>query len=221
MSSEHKFKRKPGRPQSSLSFDENWNSRQEIIKSARKLFFDDSYENVSIRKIAESSSVNPALIRYYFLNKEGLYCQVLSDIAEDLQNFVLNKECNKGEITPIELIIRSYIDFFEKQPEASNIFLKEILLNEKESKIIDLVILPNKIFISKYLKLTILGLNGFDEKVRLITDFVFNTILQFILFEFINDLCITPFTSKSLDSLLNDNVKYINSLFNLEVMNYA
>lgn len=218
MSSVQKFKRKPGRPQSSLSFDENWSSRQAIIKSARDLFFNDTYENVSIRKIAKNSGVNPALIRYYFLNKEGLYCQVLRDVAEELKRFVLHE---REGMTPIELIIRSYIDFFEKQPEAINVFLREIILSEKKSKFIDLVILPNKEFISKHLKLRIYSLNEYDERVSLITDILFKLIFQLMLFEFLNKLCVTPISSERLDSILNDNVKYINSLFNIEVTSYA
>ncbi|QUR68084.1 TetR family transcriptional regulator [Mycobacterium spongiae] len=55
--------RRPGNP----------DTRNDIIKSARRLFADSGYEQTSVRDIAAAAGVDPALIRHYFGSKAELF----------------------------------------------------------------------------------------------------------------------------------------------------
>lgn len=65
--------RAPGRPQESIQV------RVDLIHHARLLFIAHSYEKVSLRMVANNAGVNMAMIRYYFINKAGLFETMLRD----------------------------------------------------------------------------------------------------------------------------------------------
>src|SRR5215472_2520174 len=58
--------------------------RQQLLASARALFAKHGYDAVSIRTLAEAAQVNPAMISYYFDNKQGLYEAMLADTFQPL-----------------------------------------------------------------------------------------------------------------------------------------
>lgn len=59
--------RKAGRPTSETK------TRDALLEQAQHLFTSMPYEKVSTRMLAEKAGVNPAMIRYYFGSKEGLF----------------------------------------------------------------------------------------------------------------------------------------------------
>jgi TetR/AcrR family transcriptional regulator len=67
-------KKQPGRPRSSS----DQAVRQQLLTAARSLFAKQGYDAVSIREVAESARVNPAMIHYYFGSKQGLYEAMLA-----------------------------------------------------------------------------------------------------------------------------------------------
>jgi len=54
-------------------------SRQAILQSARDLFAEQGYAGTTVRAIARSAGVDPALVHYFFANKEGVYEAVVQD----------------------------------------------------------------------------------------------------------------------------------------------
>jgi AcrR family transcriptional regulator len=88
--------------------------RQEILDAARDLFLREGYENVSMRKIAEKIEYSPTTIYLYFQDKADL----LDCICEETLGRLVRKQ-NVLEQTvadPLELSLRSYIEFGLKHP---------------------------------------------------------------------------------------------------------
>jgi AcrR family transcriptional regulator len=56
-------------------------ARIKLIQAARRCFATQAYRDVTTRMLAAEAGVNASLIRYYFLNKDGLYQQMLGDVA--------------------------------------------------------------------------------------------------------------------------------------------
>ena len=59
------------------------NTKDEILKQARKVFAEVGYKEATIRQICRESKTNVCLISYYFGGKEGLYKAVFQKIGED------------------------------------------------------------------------------------------------------------------------------------------
>lgn len=57
--------------------------RDEIIEQARKLFFENGYENTSIRMIASQVGCEVGLIYYYFKNKDDAFEKVMDKMFAD------------------------------------------------------------------------------------------------------------------------------------------
>jgi AcrR family transcriptional regulator len=60
--------------------------RAVILRQAQKLFADFGYHAVSIRDIAQATSVPPTLVLYHFGSKERLYEAVFEDVARRLND---------------------------------------------------------------------------------------------------------------------------------------
>lgn len=71
---------KPGRPPA----ERDLAVRQQLLSAARSLFAKHGYAAVSTRALAEAAQVNPAMISYYFDNKQGLYEAMLADTFQPL-----------------------------------------------------------------------------------------------------------------------------------------
>lgn len=48
-------------------------ARDDILEAARKLFSDNGFDRTTLRQVADSAGVDPALISHYFGNKRGLF----------------------------------------------------------------------------------------------------------------------------------------------------
>ena len=48
-------------------------ARDDILQAARKLFSDNGFDRTTLRQVADSAGVDPALISHYFGNKRGLF----------------------------------------------------------------------------------------------------------------------------------------------------
>ncbi|MBB1270607.1 TetR/AcrR family transcriptional regulator [Shewanella sp. SR44-3] len=68
-------KAKVGRP------NQDTQSREQLIVAARTLFVERDYAQVSTRELAKMAGTDPALIRYYFGSKEGLFSTMIRETA--------------------------------------------------------------------------------------------------------------------------------------------
>lgn len=66
-------KRRPGRPAGDGA------RRDAILDAAKSLFSAHGFEGASLRAIAATASVDPALIRHFFKDKDGLFVAVISN----------------------------------------------------------------------------------------------------------------------------------------------
>ena len=94
-----------GRPKKSFQTD----IRQRLFDAAKSLFGQYGYESVSTRQIAETADTTPAMIRYYFANKQGLYYTVLTDAGGQVQ--ALLKAFNRDP--KLEHLEQFFIGFYK------------------------------------------------------------------------------------------------------------
>ncbi len=52
-------------------------TKSEILQAAREVFFEQGYARASVRSIARSAGVDPALVYHYFGTKRGLFLQLM------------------------------------------------------------------------------------------------------------------------------------------------
>ena len=64
--------------------------QQQILKAARKLFFEKHYEQVSIADLEKESGLTRGPLYYYFRNKEEIYAGVVVDGLRLLNNEIAN-----------------------------------------------------------------------------------------------------------------------------------
>lgn len=53
-------------------------TREDILRAAREVFAEESYEGASLRRIARRAGVDPALLIHYFDSKEGLFSAAMA-----------------------------------------------------------------------------------------------------------------------------------------------
>lgn len=207
--------RKPGRPLKSLNNDDKNHSRKALLQAARELFSKDPYAKVSTRKIAERAGVNPALIRYYFINKEGLYQQMLAGLAEELQKSIMSSDWTEEE-SPVGPIVRSYMAMFENEPDITKLIFRELMLNDdgSRSKIIDLVIRPDKEFLLKFIQAPhFKPLKAGINPMFLMMHIMGSTIMPYLMKDAIEEVDREPLTGEKFEQMLEHNIKFIESAF--------
>lgn len=141
----HPEKKPQGRPSKAKS-----SARDELLLAARRCFAAKPYREVTTRMLANTAGVNAALIRYYFMNKEGLYRQMLSDVATEFQNTVAGFVSANPQ-NPVEAILRAHGALILKNPDIPKLIFRELVFNEGagRSLVIENVAKPNKVFMMK------------------------------------------------------------------------
>lgn len=101
--------------------------RKEIMRSAKKLFYTNSYGTTSMDQIAEDAGISKGLIYHYFKNKEALLLS-FSDDAESYLNellktddplaalrrfgtdFLVNDSEKYADAPPIQILLTTFAD---------------------------------------------------------------------------------------------------------------
>ena len=91
-------------------------TREDILAVARRRFFADGYEGVSLRSIAAEAGVDVALIGYHFGSKKGLFGAALALGANPAE--LLARELDGPLNSLPERIVNTVVAAWE-QPEAS------------------------------------------------------------------------------------------------------
>src|SRR5688572_16080195 len=90
--------------------------RKKILNAARTLFLNESYANVSMRKIAEQIEYSPGAIYSYFTSKEDIFFA----LAEEGLQIVRAHCAAAGGNTPLERVREAFWRFYtfsKEQPE--------------------------------------------------------------------------------------------------------
>lgn len=93
--------------------------KMKLLETAMRLFAADGYAAVSIRRIAEESGVNSALISYHFKGKEGLYRAVIENHVHLMTEFL--KTVRAERMAPRE-VLRAYGRTMLRVHQASQLF---------------------------------------------------------------------------------------------------
>jgi AcrR family transcriptional regulator len=86
-------------------------SRQAILQSARDLFAEQGFASTTVRAIARRAGVDPALVHYFFTNKEGVYEAVVQD-AVGLMD-LLESVIDGGKERLAERLVPTYLELWE------------------------------------------------------------------------------------------------------------
>lgn len=104
-------------------------ARQLLINAARKKFVSKSYDKVSIRELAQTAGVNSAMIKYYFINKEGLYKAMILEVTGQVMiNFKTNLD--SSNLNNLEDFFRGFVEVIKQSPEFPLLMLKELILSQ-------------------------------------------------------------------------------------------
>jgi AcrR family transcriptional regulator len=92
--------------------------RREILVTAKELFLNRSYADVTVDEIAEAADISKATIYSYFDNKLAIYSAMILNDAETLV-LSLQAAMNEHSTTRKNLgaMARAYIEFFFTHPE--------------------------------------------------------------------------------------------------------
>jgi len=91
--------------------------RTKILEAASRLFLEEGFESVSIRRIAEQIEYSPATIYLYFKDKAELIDAICEDFFEDLLEAIT--AAAERETNPIQALktgLRAYIQFSIAHP---------------------------------------------------------------------------------------------------------
>lgn len=115
-----------GRPQGRPAKGDSTDIRQQIMNAAVDLFANQGYAATPLREIAERVGVNPAMVHYYFGNKEALLHAALEQSLEPLAEAVIEMQANQR--APVQAIVSLIFGAFEKQPNLPVLMTREVLL---------------------------------------------------------------------------------------------
>jgi len=97
-----------------------------ILDTAEELFADNGYAATSIRRIADVSGVNPALVHYYFGSKKSLLQSVLEQALEPMV-LAIAKMKDGPEASP-EVIASLLVSMAAKHPNIPRLLIREVFL---------------------------------------------------------------------------------------------
>ena len=100
--------------------------KKQILDTAEELFSHNGYAATSIRRIAEGSGVNPALVHYYFSNKKSLLQSVLDRALQPMVLAIAEMK-NGSEASP-EMISRLLISKAAEHPNIPRLLIREVFL---------------------------------------------------------------------------------------------
>jgi TetR/AcrR family transcriptional regulator len=121
----HSRRRGRGRPPQKATHPD---VREALVEAARRLFAGRGFHEVGTREIAREAGVNPAMIHYYFADKEGLYRAMLERTLERLlAGFREIAAAPAGARGPIPELLRLYVGTLSRDPWLPRLMIREVL----------------------------------------------------------------------------------------------
>jgi AcrR family transcriptional regulator len=99
-----------------------------LLEQARKLFVGRGFHEVGTREIATAAGVNPAMIHYYFGDKEGLYRAMLERAAAGLVarlGAIVRSGDERDD--PIPALLGLYVGTLAADPWIPRLVIREVL----------------------------------------------------------------------------------------------
>jgi AcrR family transcriptional regulator len=119
-----KRRRPRGRPAGEGSLD----VRAALLAAARERFLERSYREVSVRELAAAAGVNPAMVGYYFGDKQGLYAAMLQEVMGPLAARIEAMLATPGDSEPdLPGFLRAYMLTAAANPWLPRLILRDVL----------------------------------------------------------------------------------------------
>lgn len=102
--------------------------RGRLGTAARELFARHGFEAVSLKQVAEAAGVTPAMVHYYFGDKQGLWLAVLEDYLEEALGGML---AARGEIEGpggLHVYLSRHAELLGRQPWVAPLLFRELIL---------------------------------------------------------------------------------------------
>lgn len=104
---------------------------QALLAAARSAFARGGYAAASVRDIARAAGVNPALVRYHFGSKEGLYRKVIDEAMSGLRTRLLAAFHQAGAPRErIHRVIGAYLDHLAHERDFPRLIQRALLNND-------------------------------------------------------------------------------------------
>ncbi len=104
---------------------------QALLVAARNAFARVGYAAASVRDMARAAGVNPALVRYHFGSKEGLYRQVIDAAMSGLRARLLTAFQQVGSPRErIHRVIGAYLEHLAQERDFPRLIQRALLNND-------------------------------------------------------------------------------------------
>ena len=117
--------RGPGRPPKNKSDPD---LKRELLAQAEQMFAEQGYEGVSLRRLADAAGLTPAMIHYYFRNKDGLYSAMLEDLTGRLLAQIEAAAAEGVGQDPFRALMDIASRTILAEPWAVTLIVREVLL---------------------------------------------------------------------------------------------
>ncbi|MDJ0657644.1 MAG: TetR family transcriptional regulator [Xanthomonadales bacterium] len=97
--------------------------RNQLLQAAADLFSVSDFKAVTVKRIADRARVNPAMIHYYFGDKQGLYEALVDGVMEQVFTQMAAVESDQG----LEEFVSAYTAVLAENPWWPNFVLREVL----------------------------------------------------------------------------------------------
>lgn len=114
----------------------NPDTKQRILLEAQKLFATNGYDGTTIRAIATHAGVNPALVIYFFKDKQQLFTSAILPIYEPMQKL---PEIFMGDAAKIPERLATFVAALLSDPQGTNMavgLVRSAIVNEHAAKIL-------------------------------------------------------------------------------------
>ena len=98
-----------------------------MLAAARTLFTQRGFNEVGIRALAAAADATPAMIHYYFGDKEGLYVAMLEDAIGTLLVQLRDLAVSPSSADPIRGFLQLYIGTLARDPWIPRLLIREVL----------------------------------------------------------------------------------------------
>ncbi len=118
--------RRPGRPAAEQDGEA---VRRQLLDHAREQFAQHGYAGVSLRRLAAEVGVNPAMVHYYFGNKQGLFLTMLAEHVEPLLTRLeqtMEDSHTEGQQS-LEKFLALFTDTLRRESWLPGLVLREVL----------------------------------------------------------------------------------------------
>lgn len=97
--------------------------RAKLLDAARTLFIEREYGQVTVRDIAKLAATDPAMIRYYFGNKQSLFSAMLQETAMPVIAQLQQSRSELGADSPAKLM-QTYYSVMQHHPHFPRLMFR-------------------------------------------------------------------------------------------------